>query len=456
MVLPGVQVEDHWQTPAPQGLPLAAPPVALLPAAPLSTDLEEGHLPLPLRPPSPPLHYDRLALPASREEDYRPLSIRPLPLHCENLVLPASREEDYRPLSIRPLPLHCENSGSASPEEEDRPVSLQPLPLHCENLALPAYREEDSRPRPTSIRPLPLHCGNSGSASPEEEDRPLSLQPLPLHCQHLALPASREEDYRPLSIRPLLLRCENSGSVSPEEEGRSVSLQPLPLHGENLALPAPREEEHQPLSIRPLRLHCEHSALPASRSPASEGEYPPPTLAASLPLPGSLADVAPADPFQVPGPASASGQIPEESEVIQLPARTANLFLDDPDRVELDNEVGGEDEPEDSDTDANQPELPVALLEHALPDNVSEDTPQFDYCEPHQPSNIQDLLDLGWNNLVVRHNLSQQSAREVKRFFGAVGGKKPCDYRTARKRIDAITGAYSIWRDGCTGSGCQC
>ena len=358
MVLPGVQVEDHWQTPAPQGLPLAALPVVLLPAAPLSTDLEEGHLPLPLRPPSPPLHYDRLALPVSREEDYRPLSIRPLPLHCENSVLPASREEDYRPLSIRPL----------------------------------------------------------------------------------------------------LLRCENSGSASPEEEGRSVSLQPLPLHGENLALPAPREEEHQPISIRPLRLHCEHSALPASRSPASEGEYPPPTLAASLPLLGSLADVAPADPFQVPGPASASGQIPEESEVIQLPARTANLFLDDPDRVELHNKVGDEDEPEDSDTDVNQPELPVALLKHSLrlPDIVSEDTLQFDYCEPHQPSNIQDWLDLGWNNLIVRHNLSQQSAREVKRFFGAVGGKKPCDYRTARKRIDAITGAYSIWRDGCTGSGCQC
>ena len=124
----------------------------------------------------------------------RPLSLQPLPLHCEHLALPTSREEDYRPLPTRPLPLYCENSGSASPKEEDRPLSLQPLPLHYEHLALPAPPEEEYLPLPLRPPSLPLHHGHSGSAPPKEEDRPLSLQPLPLHCEHLALPASREED----------------------------------------------------------------------------------------------------------------------------------------------------------------------------------------------------------------------------------------------------------------------
>ena len=89
--------------------------------------------------------------------------------------------------------------------------------------------------------------------------------------------------------------------------------------------------------------------------------------------------------------------------------------------------------------------LALALLEYALANAASEDTgnPQFNR-EPHQPLQVQGLLDLRWNNLIVSHNLPQESVREVRKLFGATADKKPGDYRTAKKRVEATTDVYAI------------
>ena len=269
-------------------------------------------------------------------------------------------------------------------------------------------------------------------------------QRLPAHCnlpappreEYPPLPAPPKEEYPPLPAppRPLPLslvyrkHLPNPPLPAPPSKGRPLPLPP----------PSPRQprEQHIPLSAPP------------------EEEYPPlapevAPLQLPLPMPGSAVP-SPPGPVHAPDPLlGLAGQIrvpeehlpgPSEPEVV-VQLRTANLFLDELDgldRGEADNQIEDEDQPDDVN------HLELALLEYALAGDVSEDTPQFNYREPHQPSEIQDLLDLSWDNIVVRHNLSQESAREVRRLFGAAGGKKPRHYRTARKRIEAITGVHSF------------
>ena len=106
---------------------------------------------------------------------------------------------------------------------------------------------------------------------------------------------------------------------------------------------------------------------------------------------------------------------PSGPNATTIPLRTANLFLGELDNVPVGGEAesGLDDDNEIEAEDADH--LALALLEYALIDTAPENTgePQFNYREPHRPSTVQDLLDLSWNNLVVRQNLSQESAREV-------------------------------------------